>query len=52
MQKEDLIKLAELVRDGKATDAEKLELIQALTLELDDMSEILKKADKNRKIQQ
>lgn len=50
MSEENLIKLAEAIRDGRATKEEKLEFFKTLNSELVGISEILKEApqkDKN-----
>ena len=42
MTKDQVEKLAVLIRDGKATDEQKLEFLKALNGELKDVSSILK----------
>ena len=49
MVNENILKLAEKVRDGKATEQEKLQLLQALNFEMGEASKILKEADQKNK---
>lgn len=49
MNEKDIMKLAQLVRDGKATEQEKLQLLQALNIELKEVSTILEKASQKNK---
>lgn len=48
MENNDLIKLAESIRDGKASEADKLKFLQMINLELGEVSEILNKAKQNK----
>ena len=47
MTKEELQSLAQKIREGKATDEEKMLFISELGVELDKASEILSKAQKD-----
>lgn len=47
MENTDLLKLAESIRDGKASKEDKLKFLQMLNLELTEVSEILTNAKKN-----
>lgn len=47
MGKDTLLKLAENIRDGKATKEEKLKFFQTLDVELGGISDILNNAKKN-----
>ncbi len=42
MNKEEFISLAEKIRDGKASEEEKLEFIKVCRIELSEVSKILK----------
>jgi len=46
MEKEDIIKLANLVNSGKASFEEKLRLLKALKYEMDKLSEALDEVKK------
>ncbi len=46
MTKSELEEIAALIRDGKATDEQKVQFLKALNAELKDVSAILKKAAK------
>ena len=46
MEKADIIKLAQLVRGGKATINEKLKLLQVLKEEMDKLSRVLDEVPK------
>ena len=48
MTKEELQSLAQKVKDGKATDAEKIVLLRAMNADLDKASQILRKAQKTQ----
>jgi hypothetical protein len=48
MTKDRLEELAALIRDGKATDEQKLELLRALNGELKEVSSILKTAKQQK----
>lgn len=47
MENNDLLKLAESIRDRKASKEDKLKFLKMLNLELDEVSEILIKAKEN-----
>jgi len=46
MKQEDLLKIAQKVRDGNATEQEKIELFRELNLDLVEISKILKEVKK------
>ena len=48
MTKEELMKLAEAVRDGKATEQEKLQFLKTLNSELSEVSEAIKAVKKEK----
>jgi hypothetical protein len=47
MNEEDIEAFAVLIREGKATDDQKIQFLKALNLELSDISDLLKKVPKN-----
>ncbi len=48
MIEEELLKLAQDIHDGRATEQEKLQFFKALNFELGEISEILKKAPRKK----
>jgi hypothetical protein len=49
MTKEEISRIAEAIRDGKATEQEKLEFFRAINVDLKEISKVLAKMPKKKR---